>query len=195
MHVAKRGLRALGIAESYSGRERSMLGGIVMRKDLRVDGMACTHVTVGGMDATDAVLRLIADLRRRDINLLLISGCVIAWYNIIDPEEIARRTSLPVVVVTYEESEGLEDDIRRHFPEDAERLSAYRRLGPRTPVPLHTGHTVYLRVSGIATADAARLCNDFTLEGKVPEPVRIAQLLARAVLRYAGSQHLLFSSG
>ncbi|MDI6718816.1 MAG: DUF99 family protein [Methanomicrobiales archaeon] len=191
MHIAKRGLRALGIAESFSGRERSILGGVVMRKDLRVDGMACTHVTVGGMDATDAVLRLIADLRRRDINLLLISGCVIAWYNIIDPEEIARRTSLPVIIVTYEESEGLEGDICRHFPGDAGRLSAYRRLGPRTPVPLHTGHTVYLRVSGISAADAARLCNDFTLEGKTPEPVRLAQLLARAVLRYSGSRHPL----
>ncbi|HZD44020.1 MAG TPA: hypothetical protein VE134_08205 [Methanomicrobiales archaeon] len=34
----------------------------------------------------------------------------------------------------------------------------------------------------MSTDDAARLCNAFTLDGKTPEPVRAAQLLARAVL-------------
>jgi hypothetical protein len=38
MHIPKKGLRALGIAESYSGRSVSRLAGVVMRKDLRIDG-------------------------------------------------------------------------------------------------------------------------------------------------------------
>ncbi|NMA11510.1 MAG: DUF99 family protein, partial [Methanomicrobiales archaeon] len=50
MHMAKSGLRALGIAESYAGREQSTLAGVVMRKDLRIDGVAFARVTVGGSD-------------------------------------------------------------------------------------------------------------------------------------------------
>lgn len=183
MHAAKSGLRALGIAESYSGRERSTLAGVVMRKDLRIDGAAFDRVTVGGTDATDAVIRLFTRLARRDINLLMIGGSVIAWYNIIDPAAVRDATGLPVIVATYEESEGLEEDIRRHFPDDAERLAAYRRLGDRLPVLLHSGYTLFIRPYGIAPADAARLCNDFTYEGRVPEPVRVARLMARGVVR------------
>ncbi len=170
MHVAKSGLRARH-RESYSGRERSTLAGVVMRKDLRIDGAAFARVTVGGSDATDAVVRLYTRLARRDINILMIGGSVIAWYNIIDPAAVHQATGLPVVVVTYEESEGLDEDIRRHFPGDVERLAAYRRLGDRVPVRLRSGYTLFVRSCGISPPeDAARLCNDFTFEGRVPEP-------------------------
>lgn len=190
MHIAKPGLRALGVAESYSGREYSTLAGVVMRKDLRIDGAGFARVTVGGMDATDAVIRLYSRLGRRDINFLMIGGNVIAWYNIIDPAAVHEATGIPVIIVTYEESEGLEEDIRRHFPGDDARLAAYRNLGGRMPVRLRSGCTVFIRSCGIVEEDAARLCNGFTYEGRVPEPIRVARLIARGVVRSSGSPGL-----
>lgn len=179
MHLPKKGLRAFGIAESYAGRTRSTLAGVVMRKDLRIDGFAFGTVTVGGTDATDTILQMVRDLRRRDINVILLSGCVIAWFNVIDPGRIATETGLPVVCVTYEESDGLMDDIRYHFPGDSARLASYAALGGRQPHNLHTGRTIYLRSWGISVEDAARFCDDFTLEGGIPEPLRVARLCAR----------------
>ena len=32
---------------------------------------------------------------------------------------------------------------------------------------------------GISQSDAAKLCSDFTLEGKIPEPLRVARLCSR----------------
>ena len=182
MHIPKKGLRALGIAESYTGREYSTLAGIVMRKDFRIDGFCSGRVTVGGTDATDTVLRMIRDLDRRDINVILLSGCVIAWFNVLDPERIAAESEIPVICVTYEESDGLLDDIRHHFPDDGQRVQAYLRLGEREPVDLGKNRMIYLRAAGIGKMDAARLCRDFTIEGKIPEPLRVARLLARQVL-------------
>ncbi|QSZ66099.1 DUF99 family protein [Methanofollis aquaemaris] len=188
MHLAKKGLRALGIAESFRGRERSTLAGVVMRRDGIIDGFGFGEVAVGGTDATDAVIALFADLEREDVNLIMLSGCVIAWYNIIDPEQVWRETGVPVVVVTYEDSEGLEEEIRAHFPGDEERLEAYRRLGARTARTLRTGHTIYLRAAGIDVHEAGALVDVFTLEGKVPEPLRTARLAARAAMRYTCRQ-------
>ena len=182
MHIPKKGLRALGIAESYSGRVQSVLAGIVMRKDLRIDGFIFGDVTVGGMDATETILDMIRRLDRKDINAILLSGCVIAWFNVIDPARIHDITGLPVICATYEESDGLSQDIRRHFPHDVARLAAYEALGARMPVLLHTGRTLFLRSWGMSFSDASRFCDSFTLEGGIPEPLRVARLCARGAL-------------
>jgi len=182
MHIPKKGLRVLGIAESCSGRTVSKLAGIVMRKDLRVDGFIFSTVTVGGMDATAAVLNMVQDLERSDINVIMLSGCVIAWFNIINIAQVADYTGIPVICVTYEDSEGLIADIRHHFPDDNIRISAYENLGDRVPVELHTHQTIFLRFRGLDQRDAAQLCDDFTLEGKIPEPLRVARLCARKLI-------------
>ena len=179
MHLPKKGLRVFGIAESYTGREHSTLAGVVMRKDLRIDGFAFGVVTVGGMDATESVIHMVKDLERQDINAIMLSGCVIAWFNVMDPAKIMEVSRLPVICVTYEGSEGLEGDIRHHFPEDTARIDAYRRLGDRKAYTLPNGQTVFVRSWGISEDDAAVLCRDFTLDGKIPEPLRVARICAR----------------
>jgi endonuclease V-like protein UPF0215 family len=179
MHIPKKGLRAFGIAESFTGRTSSTLAGVVMRKDLRIDGFSFGTVTVGGMDATDIILGMVRRLNRRDINVIMLSGCVIAWFNVVDPARISQEAGIPVICVSYKDSDGLEADIRHHFPGDEERIVAYRRLGERIMVTLHTGQTIFLRAWKLSAIDAMKLCNDFTLEGKIPEPIRVARLCSR----------------
>jgi hypothetical protein len=91
-----------------------------------------------------------------------------------------------VICVTYEESDGLLADLQHHFPGDEERIRAYLRLGERVPVDLGGNRTIYLRAAGIGQVDAARFCRDFTLEGKIPEPLRVARLCARQVFSNRG---------
>jgi endonuclease V-like protein UPF0215 family len=184
MHLQKKGVRILGIAESFASEDTSVLAGVVMRRDRRIDGFGFAAVTVGGMDATEGVLSLYRKMARRDINAVMLSGCVIAWYNIINPAEIAEKTGIPVVAVTYEDSGGLDENLMRLFPGDTERLDYYRRLGSREEILLHTGHTIYIRPYGIDIFEAARLCDLFTLDGKIPEPLRVARLCARGVMHY-----------
>ena len=194
MHIPKKGLRAFGIAESFAGRTCSTLAGVVMRKDLRIDGFSFGTVTVGGMDATDSILGMVRELNRSDINVIMISGCVIAWFNVVDPARIADESGIPIICVTYEESDGLEADIRNHFPEDEERVVAYLRLGERVPVLLHTHQTIFLRAWGLNQTDAMKLCNDFTLEGKIPEPLRVARLCSRHLVNCGFYPHPPLSS-
>ncbi|MEN6517735.1 MAG: DUF99 family protein [Methanospirillum sp.] len=190
MHLGKPGLRVLGIAESYRGRHDegavSHLAGVVMRRDLRIDGFGTAEATVGGTDATEAVVRLVETVGRDDVRTVMLSGAVIAWFNVIDGAAVAEATGRAVVSVTYEASPGLEEAIRRHFPGDEARLAAYSRLGERAPVALSTGATAYVRSFGLDLSDAAALVDAFTLDGGVPEPLRAARLIARGLGR-AGS--------
>lgn len=180
MHLPKKGLRACGIAESYRGRRFSTLAAVVMRKDRIIDGFAFGRVRVGGNDATDEVIRMVRDLGRRDINAIFLSGCVIAWFNVLDPDRIHDETGFPVVCITYEDSEGLEADIRHHFPGDEDRISAYLRLGTRTPVILPCGLTIFLRSWGMGEKEAGILVQSFIADGKIPEPLRVARICSRS---------------
>jgi len=182
MNVAKSGIRVLGIAESYSGRESSLIAGTVMRKDLRIDGFGFAPVTVGGRDATGAVISLFEELKREDINVIMLSGCVISWFNVIDIEKVSAVTGVPVVCVTYEDSDGLEKDILHHFPDDPGRLRSYMKLGERERIILPTGYEIFIRYTGISGRDAHRICSDMTKDGRIPDPLRVSRLLARSIM-------------
>jgi endonuclease V-like protein UPF0215 family len=186
LHPFKKGLRVLGIAESFTKEEgkKSILTGIVMRKDMVIDGFALTSVTVGGMDSTDGIIELFRSLRRCDINLIMLSGCVIAWFNVVDLGRVHENLKIPLICITYDKSEGLERYFREYFPEDwQQRLDILNKNSERSEVLLHTGYRVFLRELGINHDEAVRLTNMFTLQGSVPEPLRLARLLARTVDR------------
>ena len=184
VNLGKPGIRALGVAESFRhGQERSVLAGVVMRGDLVVDGVAFGMTRVGGDDATASIASLCRRLARNDINIIIVSGAVLSLYNIVDVDGLSARTKLPVVCLTYKETSGIEGSIRRHFPgAPGPKLEAYRKLGRRTSVTLRTGKRVLIRASGVETAEAKKALDAFTLQGSVPEPVRLAKLLARAAL-------------
>lgn len=184
LHLDKKGLRVLGIAESFrKSEEKSLLAGIVMRADLQIDGFAFTHITVGGKDATEGVLRIFEELGRKDINAVLLNGCVISWFNIIDLKRVYDVLKLPLLCVTYEESDGLEKYIKEYFQDWQERVRAYAALGSRTKIRLHTGHEILVRYLGIEKEREVKVLLDkFTLQGSVPEPLKVARLLARALM-------------
>jgi hypothetical protein len=189
LHLNKPALRVLGIAESFvRSSPISILAGVVMRADLRVDGLAYARATVGGDDATEAILDIYQQLDRTDVNALLLSGLAISWFNIIDIREVSERIQKPVICLTYEESPGLEDYIREYFPQPEEKLRRYEASGERTSVLLKTGFEVYARAFGATIEDTRILLNKFTRDGRVPEPVRVARLAARACL------HLKYST-
>ena len=185
MHLGKPGVRVLGIAESYRGRHDegavSHLAGVVMRRDLRIDGFGTAEATVGGTDATDAVVRLVESVGRDDVRTVMLSGAVIAWFNVIDAAAVAAATGRGVVSVTYERPRGS----RRRFAATSPATRPGSRPTPGSaserPVALSTGATVYIRSFGLPLADAAALVDAFTLDGGVPEPLRAARLIARGL--------------
>jgi len=186
LHVHKKGFRALGISESFvkGVSKESILAGVVMRADMKIDGFTFSRATVGGTDATEKILEMYKRLRRDDINLLLLNGCVISWYNVIDIHRVAEETGLPLICVTYNESAGLERYFRELFPEDWEqRVEAYQKNKGRVPVKLFTGHIVYIRYIGMKIEEAREVLNRFTFEGAIPEPLRISRLLARSIVK------------
>jgi endonuclease V-like protein UPF0215 family len=179
-------LLTLGIAESFVNgvSEKSILAGIVMKTDMAIEDFIIAKVTVGGMDATEQIVRMYHDLHRDDIDLLMLNGCVISWYNVIDLHRVAEETSLPLICATYEASEGLEKYFIELFPEDWEvRVGVYHKNKSRNPIELDTGYKVYIRCIGMTVNTAKEIMNRYTWQGSIAEPLRVARLIARSIVQ------------
>jgi uncharacterized protein len=151
-----------------------------MRRDLIIDGMAYGSATIEGDDATDNIISLHRSLKRNDINCILLDGLVISMYNIVDGEQVAGETDLPVIAITFEGSKGLEESLRHHFIDWQTKLIQYRKLGRREQITLKTGKTLFIRYWGITRRRAVAILDSFTLQGAIPEPIRVAKLAARS---------------
>ena len=185
LHLEKKGLRGLAIAESFrQNSKKSILSGVVMRRDFVIDGFVFGRATIDGDDATDVILQMYEDLKRPDISYLLISGLIISLYNIIDIKKIHESLQIPIIGVTYNDSKGIEDSIKHHFPDSYKsKIKNYQKLGTRKKITLHTSSEVFVRNEGCTIHDAKYLLDNLTLQGSFAEPLRVAQLLAKSMLQ------------
>ncbi|MCV0410213.1 DUF99 family protein [Nitrosopumilus sp.] len=183
LHLEKKGLRGLAIAESFGpNSSKSILSGIVMRRDFIIDDFVFGSTTIGGDDATDSILKMYNELQRPDVSYVLISGLIVSMYNIIDIKQLFDSLTIPIIGISYNDSVGIDSAIKQHFPNSFEsKLSEYNKLGKRDKITLHTCHDIFVRREGCSLNDVRHLLDDLTLDGSIPEPIRVSQLLAKTL--------------
>ncbi len=185
LHLEKHGLRCLAIAESFrQNSAKSVLSGVVMRRDFLIDGFVFGSATLKGNDVTDAILKMYGELERTDINYVLISGLILSLYNIVNIKKLYECLKIPIIGISYNESSGLESSLKHHFPNSYEsKILEYGKLGNREKITLKTSHDVFVRKEGCTIDDVEHILNDITLQGSCPEPLRVSQLLAKTLLQ------------
>jgi endonuclease V-like protein UPF0215 family len=182
-HNNKKGIRILAIAESFQKHDRkSILAGVVMRRDLVVDGIIYADTIVGGNDGTNKVLAMIDSLDRTDINCVLLGGLIISLFKILSGKHINEITKIPVIAISYRRSPGIQGSIRG--VDEPEKIKEYLKLEERKPLTLWTGKTIFVRHWGLDFVDTSTLLNDLVIQGSKPEPLRLAALAARAYHNY-----------
>jgi len=153
-----------------------------MRRDFVIDGIVYADSTIGGNDGTDKIISIIKSLRRNDVNCVLLGGLIISLFNIINGKQIHEKTGLPVIAMSHKKSFGLISSI--HGIDAGQKLLNYLNLEDRKHLRLWNGKTVFVRHWGISFADASSLLNSLIVQGAKPEPLRIANLAARACRNY-----------
>ena len=150
LHLEKKGIRGLAIAESFRhDSQKSVLAGVIISSDLVIDGFVLGGATIKGDDATDEIISMYEKLDRNDISFLMVSGLVISLYNMVDVKKISDTLDIPVIGVTYSDSGTLDETIKNHFPDDYEKkLVQYKKIGDREKISLKTGNDLFVRYEG-----------------------------------------------
>ena len=185
LHLEKNGIRGLSISESFEKQEKhSLLAGVVMSNEFLIDGFVFENATLRGDDITEKILMMYKKLNRDDISYLLLPGTILSLYNIVDIDIIFEQLQFPVIAVNSKNSSGLHDTLKHHFPNNFEnKIKQYEKLGPRQIIYLKSKNEIYLRMRGCTVEDCKTLLDKITLQGSVPEPLRVSQTLAKTLLK------------
>ena len=192
--------RTLGLAFS-DGDRTSRVAGAVVTADGVLDGLDFDRCTVGGTDATDAIVDLWGALDREDVRHVACAGVAPAWFNLIDLRRLHEAVDRPVYAVSYEASPGLEPALREAFDDDAlaDRLDIYQSLPPRVragDAGIAAGSDgdasrgtngdrgsgpLFVRAVGLDDDRAVAAVRGLVRDGfRRPEPLRIAAVAASA---------------
>lgn len=155
------------------------LAGVVCA-NARFEGMVWESVTEDGWDATETVIRSLRESKFADqVHAVLLDGIAFGGFNVVDVPKIAEALDVPCCTVMRTEPDW--SAIRsalEHVSEGEARLERMRAAGRVIPVG-----EVYMQICGPATARLwRRALPTLTREGHIPEPVRMAHLIARAVV-------------
>ena len=145
----------------------------------RLDGVLSTRVR---RDGANAAARLAACLEgsrfRPQLHAILLQGIAFAGFNVVDLHALWRRTGLPVLVVARRppDLEAIRMALLDHVPGGARKWRLIEAAGPMEPVA-----GVHVQRRGISLADTETLLTRLQLHGKLPEPLRVAHLIAGGV--------------
>ncbi|HDZ35485.1 MAG TPA: DUF99 family protein [Thermococcus sp.] len=162
-------------------RKKTILIGVVMKGSQEVVGVLSRWITVDGDDATDAMIEAVNSSRFKDLRVIMLKGITYAGFNVVDLERLHRDTGLPVVVVVRKRPDvgAMEAALRKHFSDAEKRLKILKKAPPLVEV---IPEKLYLQAVGVDEKTAAEIIRATTRTGLTPEPLRLAHMIASAVM-------------
>jgi endonuclease V-like protein UPF0215 family len=144
-----------------------------------VESVAIGAFPVDGDGATEFLAGWISGLRSfTSLQAVILGGITIAGLGMIDTRSLARRLEVPVVTVTRRDpsSSQLGDALK------AAGLSERLEIVARAPRAFRLVDGLFLSCAGIEREEAAQIVRATLRKSRLPEPLRIAHLVARALV-------------
>jgi endonuclease V-like protein UPF0215 family len=146
---------------------------------LRLEGVLSTHVRRDGTDATRALAARVTTSRfAAHTKLVLLQGIALAGFNVVDVHALHAALGVPVLVVARRPPslEAVRAALLGRVRGGARKWALVEKAGPMEPVA-----GLMVQRAGIALADAGAVIERLAVNGRIPEPLRVAHLIAGGV--------------
>ncbi|NHJ84343.1 MAG: DUF99 family protein [Asgard group archaeon] len=183
----KKGIKIVGIACASFDRIKDkevLVYGVVYRGAELVEGFMKCKVIVDGNDATEKIAEMIINSSHKEqLKIIITRGITIAGFNYIDLEKLYNLISLPVISVVDRIPDLVSiEEALTNLPDGFIRLGILKKY-----LPLKECHTskgedpVYVQFAGIEPEKVIKLLQEITIVGRIPEPIRVARLIATSL--------------
>ena len=143
-------------------------------------------VEIDGMDSTEKAIRLVNKAKQElGIRAVLLDTVVFAGFNILDAEELYRRTRIPVIVVYWypPNREAVTNALRKHFTDWEKRLSLLEATWNKLSRVRCEKGELLVAPYGIEAGEAWRTICRLQVYTRQPEPLFTAHVLASDLSR------------
>lgn len=185
----KKEIRILGFddgAFEFEKNKKSVpLIGVIYRGGKFIDGALKTDVSVDGMDATDKIIKLVNHSRhKRQLRVIMFDGITVGGFNVIDIKKVHERTELPVIAINRKMPNITEVKAAlKRFKDFRKRWRAVKNAGEIKRCKIKKGKIIYYQNIGMDEEDAEDVIALSCTHGFIPEPLRVAHLIATAVVK------------
>lgn len=185
-------------------RGRILLVGAVCA-GTRLDGLVSGHVQRDGADATRRMIELILGSQfEATVRAVMLQGIAVGGFNVVDVHELSGALRVPVLVVMRRQPDleamrrALFSDVPTMRPRVRGAARKWRLVERAGPVELvggagraagralptgvrSEGSRLWVQRVGLSVEAARALVDDTTLHGRMPEPIRVAHLIAGGI--------------
>lgn len=147
----------------------------------RLTRLVTGWITVDGLDGTKRAEVLLEKIPKKPV---LLSGVTFGGFNLIDPVRIYSRFRVPTIIVvgSRPNNRSVKRALVKHFPDWRERWEIIRSLGPLRRVRIVPAEPpIFYEALGCSGNEAKRILIGNAWVSRVPEPIRVAGLVARGL--------------
>jgi endonuclease V-like protein UPF0215 family len=159
------------------------------RADVRIVGAVCARTRLDGVisgfvrrDGANSTSRMVELLQtsqfRSHVQAVLLNGIAVAGFNVVDIHALHRELELPVLVVMRHRPRFhlIESALFGHTRGAERKWALIERAGP-----IEALGPLFCQRAGLSLREAEGLVTATTLHGHLPEPLRLAHLIAGGV--------------
>ena len=182
----KQQIRLLGVDDSpftFNDKYATIIG-VVMRGGEYIECVLSRQISIDGDDATSILIDMIKNTKhRKQLKAMLLDGVTFGGFNVVDIQYVYKSTDLPIITVTRDKPDyyKIEKALKNNFADWKNRLSLMKKGA------LHMVKTsynpIYIKCIGLDNEDAKEIIKLSTIRGVVPEPIRVAHLIASGITK------------
>lgn len=170
----------------WKGKEKAILVGVIFRGGSFMDGLLKREVEVDGTDAESTIIEAVKGCKFKDLRVIMLDGITFAGFNTVNITNIRRETGLPVIVVLRKKPD-FSSFMRslKMLPNAQVRLKAVGDAGKVSWTEIKIGGKagrIAFQVSGLPVEQAREIIGRSSTHGFVPEPLRVAHLIASGLV-------------
>ena len=158
--------------------------GVVIRPPNYIEGILKSKVTIDGSDSNEVLCEMINPSKfKEQFRLIMFDGVALGGFNIINIANLYQSINIPMVTITRSKPdfEIIKTTLKKHFKDWQKRWEAIDNL---ELVRVETNHKpIYIKFIGLTKPEVIRIIRLTTVRGVLPEPIRIAHLIATALVK------------
>ncbi len=146
---------------------------------LRLEGILSARVRRDGTNSTPVLAAMIGGSRfASHTRLILLQGIALAGFNVVDLHGLHAALGIPVLIVARRPPRlaAIRAALLDHVPGGAKKWALIEQAGPMEPVA-----GLMVQRAGITLAAAGEVVTRLSIHGAIPEPLRVAHLIAGGV--------------